>query len=270
MKKIISWALFFLSGSAGFAATDQATIDLLNQLDGHYYCLTREGLADFQCEVKCSLLDKYKVACLKNYSPDDKRTQAIVRAKLILTYSTDGKLSLDVSNFDPNGEGAFDENIDKIMAIAKDSFNESIYPWRSSVLDPPFGGDDFEKFDLQVKKNDAGFQVVSTGAQPVTEYVDKQWRITEIQAGSLTAIQDCKFQYADTPQGMILSQVDARLPQKASEEIVQMEYQTMDGLMMPTKMTVRVERTEKVDDTPFEVVFEFRNYQIDKSTEGKK
>ncbi len=270
MKKIIAWMLLFLSGPAGFAATDQATIDLLNQLDGHYYCLTREGLVDFQCEVKCSLLDKYKAACLKNYPPDDKRTQAIVRTKLILTYSTDGKLSLDVSNFDPNGEGAFDENIDKILTIAKESFNEAIYPWRSSVLEPPFGGDDFEKFDLQVRKNDKGFEVISTGAQPVTETVDKQWRITEIQAGSPRATQDCKFEYTDSPQGMILSEVDTLLPQKASEEKVWMEYQTMDDLLMPKKMTVSVERTEKTDDTPFEVIFEFRNYQIDKSREDEK
>jgi hypothetical protein len=269
MKRIISWIFLFLSGSAGFAATDQATIDLLNKLDGHYYCLARESLLDFQCEVKCSLLEDYKVKCLKAFPPGDKRTQTIVPIKLLLTYATNGKLSLDVTNFDPNGDGALDENIAKILKVVKGAFNENIEPWRSSVLEPPFGGDDFVKFDLQVKKNNDGFEVLSTGDQPVTEYVDKQWRIFEIQGGSLTAIQDCKLQYIDSPEGMLLSEVDTRLPQKASEEKVWMEYQTMDGLVMPKKMTVHVEATGNGGDSPFDVVFEFRNYQIDKSPEEK-
>ncbi len=269
MKKIISLGLFvLLFASAGFAATDQATINFLTGLDGHYYCLTREGLSDFQCEVKCSLLDNYKVKCLKTYPPDDKRTQAIVRIKLVLTYSTDGKLSLDVTDFDPNGEGGSDENIAKILEVVKGAFNENIYPWRSSVLEPPFGGDDFVKFDLQVKKNNDGFMVLSTGAQPVTEHVDKQWRIFAIEAGNLATIQACKLQYTDSPQGLLLSEVDTQLPQKASEEDVQMEYQTLDGLVMPQKMTVHAERTGE-DSSHFDVVFEFRNYQIDKIPQQK-
>jgi hypothetical protein len=270
MKRIISWIFLFLSLSRGYAATDQATIDFLNKLDGHYYCLAREGLLDFQCEVKCSFLEKYKALCLKKYPPDDKRTQAIVPIKMVLACSINGKLSFDATNFDPNGDGASDENIAKILEVVKGAFNENIEPWRSSVLEPPFGGDDFVKFDLQVKKNNDGFEVFSTGAQPVTEYVDKQWRIFEIQAGSLTAIQDCKFVYTDSPQGMLLSEVDTRLPQKASQEKVWMEYQTMDGLMMPKKMTVHVEATGSGGNNPFDVVFEFRNYQIDKSPEGTK
>jgi hypothetical protein len=271
MKKIVLfWMFVVLSGSSTFAATDRATIDLLNRLDGHYYCLTREGLLDFQCEVKCSSLEKYKALCLRKFSPDDKRTQAIVPIKLVLTYATDGKLSFDVTNFDPNGDAGSDENIAKILDAVKGAFNENIYTWRTSVLEPPFGGDDFTKFDLQVQKNKDGFEVISTGAQPVTEYVDKQWRIFDIQAGSLTAIQDCKFQYTDTPQGMLLSEVDTRLPQKASEEKVWMEYQTIDSLVMPRKMTVHVEATGNGGDSPFDVVFEFQNYQIDKSSEKTK
>jgi hypothetical protein len=270
MKNIISWTFLFLSASATFAATDQATIDLLNRLDGHYYCLTREGLLDFQCEVKCSSLEKYKTLLLRKFPPDDKRTQAIVPIKLVLTYNTAGKLSFDVTNFDPNGDAGSDENIAKILDAVKGAFNENIYTWRSSVLEPPFGGDDFVKFDLRVQKNKDGFEVISTGAQPVTEYVDKQWRIFDIQAGSLTAIQDCKLQYTDTPGGMLLSEVDTRLPQKASEEKVWMEYQSIDDLVMPRKMTVHVEATGSGGDSPFDVVFEFRDYQIDKISEEKK
>ncbi|HTC20241.1 MAG TPA: hypothetical protein VK859_05290, partial [bacterium] len=270
MKKIISWVFFFLWGSTVYAATDQAAIDFLNKLDGHYYCLAREGLLDFQCEVKCSLLEDYKVKCLKAFPPGDKRTQAIVPIKMVLTCSTNGKLSFDVTNFDPNGDGILEENVGKILEVVKGAFNENIEPWRSSILEPPFGGDDFVKFDLQIKKNSDGFEVFSTGDQPVTEYVDKQWRIFEIQAGSLTAIQDCKFVYTDSPQGMLLSEVDTRLPQKAIQEKVWMEYQTMDGLVMPKKMTVHVAATGNGGDSPFDVVFEFQNYQIDKSPEETK
>ena len=271
MRRVILSGMFvLLSAAAGYAATDQATIDLLNRLDGHYYCLTREGLTDFQCEVKCSSLEKYKTLLLRKFPPGNKRTQAIVPIKLVLTYNTAGKLSFDVTHFDPNGDAGSDENIAKILDAVKGAFNENIYTWRSSVLEPPFGGDDFTKFDLQVKKNKDGFEVISTGAQPVTEYVDKQWRIFEIQAGSLTAIQDCKLQYNDSSKGMLLSEVDTRLPQKASEEKVWMEYQTVDGLVMPKKMTVHVEAIGSGGDSPFDVVFEFRNYQIDKSPEVSK
>jgi hypothetical protein len=266
MRKIaLFWMLAFLGVSSGYAATDQDTINFLNKLDSHYYCLMREGLQDFQAGIKCSFFDDYLKQCSVKYGPDDKRVQELEKIQFVLSYPGKDQLSFEATSVEPSGDQAFDEIVEKMIGVVKGAFQQNIYPWRSNVLEPVFGADDFTKFDLQVRKKSDGFIIFATGDQPVSEYADNQWRIYDIEAGGKAAIQSCKLKYVDGPKGMILSETTSEMPQVSTELNAKMEYQSVDGLMMPKRMLVHMKKSGTADTTNLDVVFEFVDYRIDKS-----
>lgn len=265
MKKIaLSFALVFLGVSSGYAATDKDTVDFLNKLNGHYYCLMREGLLDFQAGIKCSFFDDYLKQCSAKYGPDDKRVQELKEIKFVLSCSGKNEFSFEAAYAEPSGDPAFDEIVQKMIGVVKGAFQQNIFPWRSNVLEPVFGADDYAKFDLQVEKKDGGFVIYSTGDQPVSEYADNQWRIYEIEAGGKANVQSCKLKYMDTSKGMILSETTSELPQVSTEINAKMEYRSVDGFMMPKRMLVHMKKTGDSGTTNLDVIFEFVDYRIDK------
>ncbi len=264
-KTTLFWVLAFLCVSGGYASTDKDTIEFLNKLDSHYYCLMREGLLDFQAGIKCSFFDDYLKQCTAKYGPDDKRVQELEKIQFVLSYAGKDDLSFEATSVEPSGDPAFDEIVQKMIDVVKGVFQQNIYPWRANVLEPVFGADDFTKYDLQVKRKDGGFIIFATGEQPVTEYADNQWRIYDIEAGDKAAVQSCKLKYADGPTGMILTETTSQMPQVSTEMDSKMEYQLVDGLMMPKAMSVHMKKNGNAGATQFNMVFEFSNYQIDKS-----
>lgn len=266
MKKIALFGmLVFLGVPSGYAATDKDTIDFLNKLDSHYYCLMREGLQDFQAGIKCSFFDDYLKQCSAKYGPEDKRVRELENIQFVLSYSGKDELSFEANSFEPSGDKDFDAIVEKMIGVVKGAFQQNIYPWRSNVLEPVFGADDFTKFDLQVKKKGDGFIIFATGDQPVSEYADNQWRIYDIEAGGKAAIQSCKLKYVDGPKGMILSETTSEMPQVSTELNTKMEYQSVDGLMIPKRMFVHMKKSGNAGATKFDIVFDFVDYRIDKS-----
>ncbi len=264
-KATLFWILVFLCGSSSYAATDKDTIDFLKKLDSHYYCLTREGLLGFQAGIKCSFFDDYLKKCLAKYGPDDKRVQELEEIQFVLSYAGKDNLSFEATSVEPSGDQAFDAIVQKMIGIVKGAFQQNIYPWRSNVLEPVFGADDFTNYDLQVKPKGDGFIIWATGNQPVTEYADQHWKIYDIEAGDKAAVRSCKLKYVDSPTGMILTETTSQMPQVSTEMDSTMEYQLVDGLMMPKRMTVHMKKNGNAGTTHFDMVFEFVDYRIDKS-----
>lgn len=266
MKRIaLSLVFAFLGVSGSYAATDQATIDYLNQLDSHYYCLTREGLQGFQAGIKCSFFDDYLKQCLAKYGSNDKRVQELENIKFSFSYSSKDELSFEANSFEPSGDRDFDAIVEKMIGVVKGAFQQNIYPWRSNVLEPVFGADDFTKFDLKLTKKDDGTIIYATGDEPVSEFVDDHWRIYDIEGNSKAAVISCKLQYLDNPQGMILSETTSEIPQRSTEVNTKMEYQPVDGFMMPKRMLVHMKKSGADGATNLDVVFDFVDYKIDKS-----
>lgn len=271
MKRIaLSLVLAFLAVSGGRAATDQSTVDFLNKLNSHYYCLKREGLQDFQVGIKSSIFGDYLKQLSAKYGPNDKRVQELEKIQFVFSYSGKDELSFEANSFEPSGDRDFDAIVEKMISIVKGSFQQNIYPWRANVLEPVFGGDDFAKYDLQVNKKDDGFVIFSNGDEPVSEFVDQQWRIYDIEGNSKASIISCKLQYTDNPKGMILSETASEIPQASTEVNTKMEYQLVDGLMMPKRMLVHMKKSGTAGPTNIDMVFEFLDYKIDKGAAGTK
>lgn len=271
MKRIVlALALVFLGASGGHAATSQDTVDFLNKLNGHYYCLTREGLQDFQVGIKSSIFEDYLRQLSAKYGPNDKRVQELEKIRFVFSYSGKDEVSFEANSFEPIGDPDFDAIVEKMIGIVKGAFQQTVYPWRSNVLEPVFGADDFTKYDLRVAKKDDGFVITSAGDEPVTEYVDSQWRIYDIEGNSKATVLSCKLQYADSPKGMILSQTTSEIPQASTEVTTKMEYQSVDGFMMPQKMLVHMKKSGSAGAKDIDMVFEFVDYKIDKGAAGTK
>ena len=266
MKRIALFLMLaFLGASSSHATTDQATIDFLNKLDGHYYCLTREGLQGFQAGIRCSVFEDYLKQCSTKYGPGDKRVQELEKIRFSFSYSGKDELSFAVNSFEPSGDGDFDAIVEKMIGVVKGAFQQNIYPWRANVLEPVFGEDDFTRFDLKVKKKDGGYIIYSAGDEPVSEYVDGQWRIYDVEADSEAAIPSCKLQYVDSPKGMILSETTSEIPKRSTEVNTKLEYRAVDGFMMPKRMSVHMKKNGAAGDTDLNVVFDFVDYRINKS-----
>jgi len=265
MKRIVLFLAFiFPSVPASYAGTDQNTIDFLNKLNSHYYCLMREGIRDLQVRIKCSFFDSYLKKCAAKYGPNDKRVQELEKIQFVFSYAGKDELSFDANSFEPSGDKDFDAIVEKMIGVVKGAFQQNIYPWRANVLEPVFGPDDFTKFNLLVKKKDDGYIIYSTGNEPVSEYVDNEWKIYDVEASDKAAIQSCKLQYADNPKGMILSEATSEIPQASTEINTKMEYQSVDGFMMPKRMLVHMKKNGTDGVTNLDVVFEFVDYKIDK------
>jgi len=261
MKKIIfSFALFFVALTCGAQTTDPAVLETLKKLNSHYYCLTCDGVQNFECTVDSDLFDHLKMLIQKKYGSADARTVALQKSRIRLTFPAKNDFKLDL-DYDPIGDEKFDEGVYQIFKTIEFTFRLGFYPWGSSNLNPFFGGDDFKNHVFKIEKDDKGFSVVSSGDEPVTQLVDNEYRVYEMKTNFRALIRDAKLNYVKGEKGLMVHSVNAEFVGGATMD-TQIEYKAVGKYWMPSQIKNHKEKFGLTHSSKEDSVFSFGDYKI--------
>jgi hypothetical protein len=269
MKTIGLSLLFFLFAVTSNSSTDPKTINSLNQINGHYYCLIREGLRDFQCQIKSSLFETYKSVCLTKYGQKDKRSRSVEKVELLLAYPGKDGFSIEEINYKPSGNKEFDDKTSEVFKHVEIILNENLFPWALFTLEPIFGENDLKRNDIRIQKKDGKLSVILISDRPVTDIFDQEFRTCDMEAGKTAMIKSSKLKFITDPKGLILSESEADLPNGAIMSF-RMESQSIKGFLMPKRLLVQIKNIGKSHQQNADSAFVFTDYQINQSRDKKK
>jgi len=267
MNKIFLSLFFFLFFIVSNAATDSTTIDFLKKLNQNYYCLTSEGLRDFQCQIKSSLFESYKSAWLTKYGPEDKRSQSIEKVEFQFGFPAAEGFSFEPINYSPSGNVKFDTQTAEVFKHVELILKENLFPWALFTLQPVFDEEALKNRDFKIQKSNGNTFVISSGDEPVTEIFDKQSGIC-FEAGEKATIKSTKSKFITNPKGFLLSESEADFPNGAKMSL-RMESQSIEGFLMPKRLLVQVENIGASHQQNADSAFLFTDYKINQNPDKK-
>ena len=232
------------------AATSASTVAFLKKLNSYYYCLSREGLKNYHCDIVLSDIPSGGDAALWNA---EKGTRFTVDDSVTDATSVQGFPAPST------GDAKLDARVTKLQQVLLDSLKTFLQSWKSFAMEPLNDPADMEKNDLKFTKSESGFKVAQTDASGtmLVGAFDKKGKLTEfsIQDSASKTVVDPGF--TNTQKGYLLTSMGFKAAD--TDQTFKVGYGVVDRYWLPKDMSVQVNLAGAGD---VELHFHFSNYRV--------
>jgi hypothetical protein len=264
MKKILVLiAGVFLAGGPSQAATGNGTAEFLKKLNGYYYCLSREGLKDFHCDLSCSL------------SPDSEKK---LRAKKIydkdlwaslgqLRFSVDGASGqpASIQSQEPPSTGSkeLDDRVAKLNGEILEILKAFFSSWQAFGVESLNDPADIDRGNLKYQKDADGFKIIQNDPNGgvITGSFDKKGKLLQLTAGGADSATTVQTDFTYTAKGYLLKGLAITAP--GVDQNCRVTYGLVGSFWMPKGLGVGV-RLPEAQTADIGLIFNFSNYQVNR------
>lgn len=237
-----------------FAATSSSTVEFLKKLNGYYYCLSREGLKNYHCDVTLS-------TDAPSGGADAAFWKVVEGMRFMVDDSTADVTSVQGFPAPGTGDAQLDGRAGKMEQILLETLKTFFQSWKSFVMEPLNDPADMEKNDLKFKKEESGFKVIEidpSGGMFVGSF-DKKGKMVEFlmqDGGSKTLVQPG---FTNSQKGYLLTSMlfkGADIDQQ-----FKVGYGVVDRYWLPKDLSIRVNLGDSgAGNVEFD--FHFYNYRV--------
>lgn len=235
--KMIAAFIFFLSAFPSFAETDPKTIQFLEKLNLYDYCLSREGLKNFSCDLKLTLSDSFKEKMGEN-KMTPKYRKFFNNLRFSLTETSAGRSEVKLMTPMPSGDPVQDDYVSKRAASFQSLVKDIVKTWAESELKPTYDQETYAG-GCKVINGTGGFDVEQTSKNGMlTAHYDSQAKVTNV-TGQMDGMKvEMKDELTPSPKGYLLTGCSINTD-KFSENL-KIEHQTIGKFRMPKIITVEM------------------------------
>ena len=253
------------------AEQDPKTLKFLEEINRHYYCLYREGLNDYKCQVKISLFDSAKNGYAKKFGSSDKRVKLLDRVRFYIEDSQHEPTKIYSSEYPLTGDEDFDStarnDIDNIRKLVEDL----MAPWAMFVEEPVFPERELTQYNFRVEKEKDGMEIFISfeNGDEGHVHLDQLMKITSF-TGDENAVRGCRPLFLDRTGGFLLKRWETLLPQTSKKQFGEITYRKVGKFLMPDKLTIHVKDKKVIGGSESVVSLIFIDYSINRKTRPAK
>ncbi len=258
MKKRMFLALILALPLAAHASTDAKTIEFMKKLNLYYYCLQREGLRNFTCDVAFKFPPSFKNnTVIQKRGPEWLATMEKLRCKASL--SDDGTLSVTLLPPPATGDSATDQAVLSSAESFRKMALDATTSWQEAVVKTLYDERDYsgdckvqntaDGFTVEVKKTDSDL----TGSfTPQAEETSSSGTLGEIPVKS-------RNRYQSGPKGFIFIGTEGEYGNAHLK--VDIENQKVGEFLMPQEIRFAMSGIRAIGGG-LEIDLEFSNYLV--------
>lgn len=240
---------------------DSNLADFLNKVNLRYYCLPREGLKSFQCDVTGSWSGELP-AGFQNY--DQLQSGDPFFNKFTLSYLGQGLnpvLSLTVDN----ARWAWKKReMEGLATVA----NQALKQWGKILTQPLFPPDDDQTTYAITPYVDKGFTVAAASLTLTTSVdFDQNAVAKRINLSGEGGAKFMNLVFIPSPRGLLLKDfeyADALKKDNTRGDGFQMDYKTVQGFQLPDTITVFYNYNRRLE----KIILKISNYKIEGDVSG--
>lgn len=262
MKKSVFPVMCLLLAVAPLRAeTSQSTADFLKKLNGYYYCLSREGLKNYHCDLSCSLSPDAEKSLQSKGIYDEKLWEAVKLFRFSVDDTSGQPISIQAALPPKTGDAELDGRVAKLDENILEAAKAFSQFWKAFVVEQLNDPADLAQGTLKFQRLPDGFKV--TQADPsggtVSVSFDKKGKMLEFSMegnGPKTTVKP-DFVYSSKGyllQGMVFAGTDA-------DEDCKLAYVTEGTFWMPKNLTLKVQ-LQGMPGIDIELLFNFLNYRL--------
>jgi hypothetical protein len=259
---LISFAAAFATTPAAGQTAPQTAAQkpdkkaILGKARQSYYVLQTEGLKSFQCVILPNWKQLLAYLIEKPVTENDPRLAQISSVQYSAVIDEQG--SAKVTPVRPAGANA-DSNLDQIVAQGQQVVDGFFKSWGPMVVTGAFPEEQDQNYDLSDQPD--GYHFVQKAGDATIELIlTRDVVLTAMKVTSSTANVLMLPKYSKTEKGLLLSGVDTDINKGTQVVNFQVQYQTIDGLQLPGKVSYQV--TLPSEKVSFDL--NFTQYQLAK------
>jgi hypothetical protein len=265
---LIVFLLGALEAPPARTETSPATLQFLKQLSLRYYCLNREGLRNFKCDMKLTIPPEFEQRIKDSLQRDnnfkgDQCIEALNEVRYVLTVS-DGKAEVIMQEPTPTGDDQVDKFVMK-QGLGFGKMSEQVFQmWVGFTVVPIYGEGDFKRSDWQVQKEGDGFSIIEAGhdGSSMTSHFGSQGNLT-YAAGSANQVPvSITAGFNPSPKGFVLGSLDLNIGEIAHHGTIQ--YGVVDRYWLPQKWVFDFMIPGALAEED-QFTLEFSNYQLNEA-----
>jgi hypothetical protein len=203
-------------GTQVLAATDAKTAQFLRKLNLYYYCLDREGLKSFRCDLQLALPEGFQERIKdslrrNNFFQGDQVLRELGKLHYVLTVS---RAKAEVALVEPAPTG--DEKVDDLVMKQGRAFGAMaqnlIQSWVEMTVEPFSSEKDLAENDFKVRHGADGFDVdEATEKGTSTSHFDRQARMVALSGASKDQSVALQTSFTRAPEGYLLQALDGKI-----------------------------------------------------------
>lgn len=254
-------ALFFILGSTAWAQTTPSTVKFLAKLNGYYYCLSRAGIANYSCDLTCTLADRSASQLKARNLFDVKFWKALEGFRYSVVDVSGASISILGNVPARTGDPKFDEKVSNLNLATLMSIKNFFDFWKALVVEPLNDPTDLNQGNLKFVQKDDGFQVVQSipsGAK-MTGIFDKKGKLLQLVTESGKSRMTAESDFIYTKKGYLLRGLRIMGPGVGQTCII--DYGIQGKFWMPKTLSIQVQVPE-VTKTYLEIRFSLSDYRI--------
>ena len=258
MKKITLFLMLAFLTWPAHAGTDQKTIDFLEELNGHYYCLSREGLTSFSAQVSFAFTPAYEKAF-----PAGAAKQAFLSAmdqmKFSVSCAANGTPVVTLVPPPSTGNSQLDAAVLKTAQGLSTSVQGYLQCWTEIVLKPLHDQETYNG-GCTLQNGSDGFRVLETSPHgTVMEYFDGQANLYASSGTYDNHLITDQSVFSKTAKGLVLS--DLTVNMGGVKSAIDYQYQTVARFLMLNKVTCGV-FSPQLPGGSLSFILTFSNYEL--------
>lgn len=253
--------LLAISPSWSFDLTS-AQKDLLQRTNKAYYNLPAEGLVEFQCVVAPDWAVTLKQELHQDFPPDHPAIKTLNGIHFWMSLDAKGSAKLthqvDVLPTDQQAQEGYNETVSGVEQVLS-GFSQAVTPFLFTAIFPPADS------SFSVETRDMVHHVkYKEDKSDVSVTLKDDLTISDLLVVSPELTANMRPQFTKTPRGYLITSFGgeyqfANNPNKM-EITMQVEYAEVEGLQLPSKLTVDTVQS----GTTHKMVFDFKNHEVKK------
>lgn len=261
MNRILLVLTFALSTAlAAWGAASKSTVDFLQKLNGYYYCLSKEGLKSYHCELSCGLSAASQKELESQGLYEPKLWGALKSFHLSMDDGAGRPLSIVGTQAPKTGDAALDARVDKLNENILEAARTFSQFWKGFVVEPLNDPNDVNQGNLKFQKETNGFKVIQGDASSgMTGSFDMKGKLLELSAQGEAGPTTVKPDFIYSQKGYLLRGISLHGPQV--EQSCRLAYGVQGRYWLPKALTVRV-RLPGLTNADIELDFTFSNYKV--------
>src|SRR5580693_3369212 len=158
-KSIMLTALILLTSASAQAGTSASTAEFLKKLNGYYYCLSREGVKNYKCDLICSLSPESEKSLMAQGIYDEKLWEAVKGFRFSVEDVSGQPISIQGAEPLKTGDSGLDGRIVQLDGNILESVRAFSQFWKAFVVEPLNDPADLEQGNLKFQRLADGFKV---------------------------------------------------------------------------------------------------------------
>jgi hypothetical protein len=247
--------------STTWAQTSPSTVKFLTKLNGYYYCLSRAGVANYSCDLACTLAARSANQLKAQNLFDPKYWKAMEGFRYSVVDVSGASISILGKAPARTGDPKFDEKVSSLNLAALMSVKNFFDYWKALVVEPLNDPADINQGNLKFIQKDDGFQVfqsIPSGAS-MTGVFDKKGKLLQLLSNSGKNKTTVEPVFTYTKKGYLLQGL--RIMGPGVSQTCMIDYGLQGKFWMPKTLSIQVQVPD-VAKTYLEIRFTLSNYRI--------